>query len=1024
MKISSKVKKIIVIFWGIIFFISLTFFVYSQLKLAIVDIFLKKKFEKVEYSGYKWHPFKYIYFDKLLMLKNGTEIKFYNLRVRYSLKKIIFKKIDNFEVRKIEISVKKSKGKGRKFKYTSFLKMSFKIPRIIVKKIDIDTFSFAFGKDKLILTNLESFSQFREKKNLYRIRCLVYKNEVNLGKIEAVFSQSKDFLFVDKIYFEGLGNFYLKRKKDENVARFDIKTFSIKEIGFNDLEFCYDFLKKRISIYVPVIYLKGNKLKSVKLNLKLVNDKFLLERVSFEYNKGLFEGFGEIFSDGFYKLDFKFSGVDLRGFTLWGGGELWGGKRIVSSYIKIYKLRYKNILLKNEILVSFDFDFKSKYLSGEIKSKKLRIGQISQFISGFADFKGLFSYNFKDRKFDLKKFYLKIYDFQHKFFTFSKFEVYKVGFNFYAKFWDLKYKEIGIFSKFNLNVYFDEDYHYFKYLVNFETFNRENYSFKGDGENTKDFVRFVSYDFEGGDFMFPFVFNFYKKNRKFVIDVKSSRYKGNRFSFVFRGNGEKIKGNGWFDLKAGVINRNLKGRIKFEYSFRKDSIFVFNSYFYSDSLIFKRLFFTYASGELEYRDSLFLRNVHLEGKGLVFNGNFVWLNGFKRGKMSFIFSDVNLFNRYAKGVGLGERIYVNGVLDFSKLGDSLHINGLGGGHIENFVVRSTNTMLKRFDFKFEVKDNKIYFKNIVGKSNYGWVKGNGRVDVKGGDFKIDFHLNLHKFDVSSSQAVALISGPIEITKDFGDKRVWLGGEFDIDEALVFDISYSSKMKKKSKKSVRYIFYLRGDKKIYIDTDVISAELEVSLNVNKVDDYTTYYNGFATIKRGTIWYFNIPFEITEGDITFDNVEYLIPDIHIVAKTDIDTYQVQLNFVYEKGKMDFYFTSNPPLSQDEIIVLLFGEFLPVTGGAEEAVFSLMSGYLFHTFKRQMDIDELTIYKSKGIGITVGKYIGTKFFIRYSQDLSDLMRNRIYVRYYLNKLISLYGSYGVSGEKMSGVEIHFSF
>ena len=150
-----------------------------------------------------------------------------------------------------------------------------------MKKIDIDTFSFAFGKDKLILTNLESFSQFREKKNLYRIRCLVYKNEVNLGKIEAVFSQSKDFLFVDKIYFEGLGNFYLKRKKDENVARFDIKTFSIKEIGFNDLEFCYDFLKKRISIYVPVIYLKGNKLKSVKLNLKLVkmvilSDQYLL----------------------------------------------------------------------------------------------------------------------------------------------------------------------------------------------------------------------------------------------------------------------------------------------------------------------------------------------------------------------------------------------------------------------------------------------------------------------------------------------------------------------------------------------------------------------------------------------------------------------------------------------------------------------------------------------------------------------------------------------------------------------------
>ena len=188
------------------------------------------------------------------------------------------------------------------------------------------------------------------------------------------------------------------------------------------------------------------------------------------------------------------------------------------------------------------------------------------------------------------------------------------------------------------------------------------------------------------------------------------------------------------------------------------------------------------------------------------------------------------------------------------------------------------------------------------------------------------------------------------------------------------------------------------------------------------------SGQFDVKSGTFKYLSHTFNITKGNAHFVGGSYL-PMLQLEAETNVSNYNIMLGVKGTADHMDLSLTSNPGLSQKQIISMLtFGRGADsnsstltnddvnavATAGLQMFAFGYVQDALQNTFgldrinitTGSIDPDEPTNKATAGnYNIEIGKYVLPKVMLTYSQGINN-KQNKYGIEYSVRRNIKFTG------------------
>ncbi len=192
-------------------------------------------------------------------------------------------------------------------------------------------------------------------------------------------------------------------------------------------------------------------------------------------------------------------------------------------------------------------------------------------------------------------------------------------------------------------------------------------------------------------------------------------------------------------------------------------------------------------------------------------------------------------------------------------------------------------------------------------------------------------------------------------------------------------------------------------------------------------------GAINIVRGQFRYNNRQFVVRSGSIQFTDQKSNIPSYDIRAETEVDIYRVDINLVGGPGSQRIRYSSDPPLTEKEILALITYGMTPRTSLDEEQrtstdprLSAAYTGISFVTGQLQdklegrlstdLGIQRLSLlpafYEQTGqteLQLTVGAdLIRNRLLLNYSNFLTASGGHRVELDFALNRVIHLVGSW----------------
>lgn len=207
------------------------------------------------------------------------------------------------------------------------------------------------------------------------------------------------------------------------------------------------------------------------------------------------------------------------------------------------------------------------------------------------------------------------------------------------------------------------------------------------------------------------------------------------------------------------------------------------------------------------------------------------------------------------------------------------------------------------------------------------------------------------------------------------------------------------------------------------------------------------SGEITVDRGSIEYLHNIFKIREGSAYFNQVGPFLPSIIFKADTNLAMTKIKLSIEGPVGNMKFLLTSDPQMSQEEIIRLLTfrssgrnGENTDssdltqlATIGLQMSFFNEVENFLRDTLRLdEFNIVSDTVYDNNARGrqssedvynIEVGKYISDKVMLKYRNSINYDER-RFSMQYDIGKNISLLNEWDNKDGYRVGLEANIKF
>jgi translocation and assembly module TamB len=352
--------------------------------------------------------------------------------------------------------------------------------------------------------------------------------------------------------------------------------------------------------------------------------------------------------------------------------------------------------------------------------------------------------------------------------------------------------------------------------------------------------------------------------------------------------------------------------------------------------------------------------------------------------------------------------------------------------------------------------NRLFFNNVTGEAGGGLISLSGTANYSEKPLRYDVTAKTDRIRVRYPEGMSwLVGGSLRLsgTPDGGllsgkvqVQRVTLSGGIEAVGALTSSSAGGSTTSN----------FLRN---LQLDVEGSSTpdtrlewpgahlEAESSLRARGTAEHPILL-GHIHVLSGDLYFHNNRYNVTRGDLNFSNPFRMDPVINFEATTNIQQYEITLNFTGQASKMSLSYRSDPPLPGNDIVALLaLGQTSSETamhggatgqGGAAgnsgatalltEAISSQLGGRaerLFGITRFRVDpglagFGTSTSGQNLGARVTVEQQVTRDLTVTYVSNVSSSQQQVIQVEYNLNRNISVVGLRDQNGT--FGVDIKF--
>ena len=230
---------------------------------------------------------------------------------------------------------------------------------------------------------------------------------------------------------------------------------------------------------------------------------------------------------------------------------------------------------------------------------------------------------------------------------------------------------------------------------------------------------------------------------------------------------------------------------------------------------------------------------------------------------------------------------------------------------------------------------------------------------------------------------------------------------------------------------RYLIDARGSSRIDVDGMGLDSEWGADIILRGTTD-DPRIGGSATVVRGEYTFAGTRFELTRGEIDFDENVPIDPTLDIRAETERDGLNVIVRVTGPVSQSDIIFSSDPALPEEEILArLLFGGSIAELSATDAlqlgaAVASLRGGGgldPINQLRSAIGLDRLRIVSAdpaldRETGIALGKNFGRRFYVEIITDGRGYSATEVEFR--ITSWLSLLGAVSTIGRESVVAEI----
>lgn len=344
------------------------------------------------------------------------------------------------------------------------------------------------------------------------------------------------------------------------------------------------------------------------------------------------------------------------------------------------------------------------------------------------------------------------------------------------------------------------------------------------------------------------------------------------------------------------------------------------------------------------------------------------------------------------------------------------------------TVPSANSTVERANAEMTFQGDRVMLDKLSGESGKGTVIVNGLADL-GNRFVPDSV----RFRIRADGASA---NPIPDFYGIGDadlllrwapgRPVELTGDVAVEEGVVtMGFGGNGAPPTPDNDSFTYDLRVRGDRGIWLRNREADIELGVDLTLRKTMTEMVY-TGRLESRQGSVYYLDRTLRVAKGVLTFRNVSSFNPDLDIVAELPVRPVAGQdtrdwperliVTLTGTLSEPVFKLNSEPAIWDENQIAGYLSFSAPVDElpplQQKDQITRLLSERLLGYFQTQVTkrvrefvaLDYLEfdagIVSGHGARVTVGKYVGRKLYVTYTQNFAGEYQPSFQVEYYLNR------------------------
>lgn len=340
-------------------------------------------------------------------------------------------------------------------------------------------------------------------------------------------------------------------------------------------------------------------------------------------------------------------------------------------------------------------------------------------------------------------------------------------------------------------------------------------------------------------------------------------------------------------------------------------------------------------------------------------------------------------------------------------------------------VQSVEAPFENITGNLELKQNVLNVQNLVADFATGRVTSRGNIFLFASQYpKLDLNATLFgnkikvypfqyvkvhgKINVKGEEIPYLVDGKIAVESALSREKVFSQNQSRVLKSARYMPSASLKDESDYPR-FRLAIDVSGDQGIFVQNDLFDAELKANVKVINTIETPRLLGSVEVIPgQSKMTFKDRVFQIQSATVDFDNPAVLNPKFHLTAATDVNGVKVQ---IYSAGRLEKYkveLSSNPSMSESEILSLL------ALGLAPDEIKKLRSGdrdlyeqgeaasLILHSLDFNRDVQNKTGFQIQ-LDEAVNNQVGTSIF-RPKSDSESVASPKIVIKRQIGRKIDL--------------------